>query len=55
MLGITWREKLLGLGSAEVNQSLGLLDFFLWGYVKNTVYQVKINSIPESPHKGRCG
>jgi hypothetical protein len=26
-----------------VDQLLGLLDFFLWGYVKNIVYQVKIN------------
>jgi hypothetical protein len=51
MLGITWREGWLGNGSAEVDQSLGLLDrqilpnliFFLLGYVKNIVYQFKIN------------
>jgi hypothetical protein len=49
MLGITWSERWLGDGSAEVNQSLGL--FFLWGYVKNIAYQVKINgtSAPGKP------
>jgi hypothetical protein len=50
MLGITWTERYLGDGSAEADQSLDLpdltpLDFFLWGYVKNIVYQVKINDL----------
>jgi hypothetical protein len=44
MLLITWTERWLGDGSAEVDQSLGLL-FFFWVYVKNTVYQVKINDL----------
>jgi hypothetical protein len=53
MLETTWTERWLGDGSAEVNQSPGLLDsqvynpldFFLGGYVKNIVYQVKINDL----------
>jgi hypothetical protein len=34
-----------------------LLDFFLWGYVKNAIYQDKNNNRQqlESPNKGRCG
>jgi hypothetical protein len=42
MLGITWTEKWLEDGSAEVDQSLGPLGRV---YVKNIVYQVKINDL----------
>jgi hypothetical protein len=41
MLGITWTESWLGYGSTDLTP----VDFFLWGYVKNIVYQVKINDL----------
>jgi hypothetical protein len=62
MLGITWTERWLGDRSAEVNQSLDplgrqILDLFLWCYMKNIVYRVKINYLQclKSRIKGRCG
>jgi hypothetical protein len=52
MLGIPWTERWLGNGSGEVDQwllprssDLTPLDFFFWAYVKNIVYQVKINNL----------
>jgi hypothetical protein len=57
MLGITRTGRWLGDGSAEVDQSLGLLGRQIlshWSYVNNIVYQVKINDLQhlKAPHKG---
>jgi hypothetical protein len=47
MFGITWRW--IGRGGSITwpprSPDLTPLDFFLWGYAKNIVYQVKINDI----------
>jgi hypothetical protein len=52
MLGVTWTEmagRLIGR-SEPIVWSLRLpnltpLDFFLWGYVKNILYQFKISDL----------
>jgi hypothetical protein len=47
MLGITWTERWIGrdgpIAWSPRRPDLTTLDFFLWSYVKNIVYQVKIN------------
>jgi hypothetical protein len=53
MLGITWTERWLGDETEEVDQiawpprspDLTSLDFFMSVYVKNIVYQVKMNDL----------
>jgi hypothetical protein len=49
MLGITWTEIWIGRGGPITwpprSSDLTPLDFFLWGYVKNIVYKVKINDV----------
>jgi hypothetical protein len=47
MLVITWTERWIGRGGpiawSSRSPDLITLDFFLWDYVRNTVYQLKIN------------
>jgi hypothetical protein len=49
MLGITWTKRQIGRSGSIAwpprLPDLTPLDFFLWGYVKNLVYQVKINDL----------
>jgi hypothetical protein len=47
MLGITWTERWVGRGGPIAwpprSPDLTPLGFFLWGYLKNVIYQVKCN------------
>jgi hypothetical protein len=49
MLGFTWTERWIDRSGPIAwpprSPDLTPLDFFLWGYVKNIVYQVKINDL----------
>jgi hypothetical protein len=49
MLIITWIERWIGRSGPIAwpprSPDLTPVDFFLWGYVKNIVYQVKINDL----------